>query len=100
MRADIRPENVGERMHLRVELQTLYRLPRSNGIAFAIRCYLIRFDDLVTIPKWGRRLHRVLRDIPDDLATYKGFLRNRNSLVQWLSQYDDGLPTSAGWMPD
>ena len=100
MRADIRPENVGERMHLRVELQTLYRLPRSNGIVFAIRCYLIRFDDLVTIPKWGRRLHRVLRDIPDDLATYKGFLRNRNSLVQWLSQYDDGLPTSAGWMPD
>jgi hypothetical protein len=100
MRADIRPENVGERMYLRVELQTLYRLPRSNGIAFAIRCYLIRFDDLVTIPKWGRRLHRVLRDIPDDLATYKGFLRNRNSLVQWLSQYDDGLPTSAGWMPD
>ena len=100
MRADIRPENVGERMHLRVELQTLYRLPRSNGIAFAIRCYLIRFDDLVTIPKWGRRLHRVLRDMPEDLATYKGFLRNRNSLVQWLSQYDDGLPTSAGWMPD
>jgi len=100
MRADIRPENVGERMHLRVELQTLYRLPRSNGIAFAIRCYLIRFDDLVTIPKWGRRLHRVLRDMPEHLATYKGFLRNRNSLVQWLSQYDDGLPTSAGWMPD
>jgi hypothetical protein len=100
MRADIRPENVGERMHLRVELQTLHRLPRSNSIAFGIRCYLIRFDDLVTIPKWGRRLHRVLRDIPDDLAIYKGFLRNRNSLVQWLSQYDDGLPTSAGWMPD
>lgn len=100
MRADIRPENVGERMYLRVELQTLHRLPRSNSIAFVIRCYLIRFDDLVTIPKWGRRLHRVLRDIPDDLATYKGFLRNRNSLVQWLSQYDDGLPTSVGWMPD
>ena len=100
MRADIRPENVGERMYLRVELQTLHRLPRSNSIAFVIRCYLIRFDDLVTIPKWGRRLHRVLRDIPDDLATYKGFLRNRNSLVQWLSQYDDGLPTSTGCMPD
>lgn len=100
MRADIRPENVGERMHLRVELQTLHRLPRSNSIAFGIRCYLIRFDDLVTIPKWGRRLHRVLRDIPDDLAIYKGFLRNRNSLVQWLSQYDDGLPTSTGCMPD
>ena len=100
MRTDIRPENVGERMYLRVELQTLHRLPRSNAIAFPIRCYLIRFDDLVTIPKWGRRLHRVLRDIPDDLATYKGFLRNRDSLVKWLSRYDDGAPTSAGWMPD
>ena len=100
MRTDIRPENVGERMYLRVELQTLHRLPRSNAIAFPIRCYLIRFDDLVTVPKWGRRLHRVLRDIPEDLATYKGFLRNRDSLVQWLSHYDDGAPTSSGWMAD
>ncbi|MBI1217995.1 MAG: DUF3445 domain-containing protein [Rhodobacteraceae bacterium] len=99
-RAMITPGNVGSRMHLRVELQTLHRLPRSNAIAFPIRCYLIRFDELVTIPKWGRRLHRVIRDLPVELATYKGFERNRATMVDYLARFDDGAPTSPGWMPD
>lgn len=99
-RAEITPENVGQRMHLRVELQTLWRLPRSNAIAFPIRCYLIKFDELVTQPKWARRLHRVVRDIHPDLAAYKGFLRNRETMVAFLSQFDDGAPTSPGWWPE
>jgi hypothetical protein len=99
-RAEITPENVGQRLHLRVELQTLWRLPRSNAIAFPIRCYLIKFDELVTQPKWARRLHRVVRDIHPDLAAYKGFLRNRDIMTDYLAQYDDGAPTSPGWWPD
>lgn len=99
-RAEITPENVGQRMHLRVELQTLWRLPRSNAIAFPIRCYLIKFDELVTQPKWARRLHRVVRDIHPDLAAYKGFLRNRDTMTAFLAQYDDGAPTSPGWWPE
>jgi hypothetical protein len=99
-RATLTPGNIGARMHLRVELQTFFRLPRSNALAFPIRCYLIRFEDLVTVPKWGRRLHRVIRDLPEELAAYKGFLRNRPLMVEWLSQYDDGAPTSPGWWPE
>lgn len=99
-RASVTAQNAGQKMHLRVELQALFRLPRSNAIAFSIRCYLIRFEELVTVPKWGRRLHRVVRDLHPDLAAYKGFLRNRDFMVDWLSQYDDGAPTSAGWGPD
>jgi hypothetical protein len=83
-----------------VELQTLWRLPRSNAIAFPIRCYLIKFDELVTQPKWARRLHRVVRDIHPELAAYKGFLRNRDTMVAYLSQFDDGAPTSPGWWPE
>ncbi len=94
------PENIGHRQHLRVELQTLYRLPRSNAIAFPIRCYLIKFEELVTVPKWARRLHRVIRDIDPELSTYKGFIRNRDLMVNYLSQFDDGAPTSPGWWPD
>lgn len=99
-RTELTMDNVGHRQHLRVELQTLWRLPRSNAIAFPIRCYLIKFDELVTQPKWARRLHRVVRDLHPELAAYKGFLRNRDLLVQWLSQYDDGAPTSPGWWPE
>lgn len=94
------PGNVGEKQYLRVELQTLFRLPRSNAMAFPIRCYLIRLEDLATVPKWGRRLHRVLRDLPEELATYKGFSRNRPMIVEYLSQFDDGAATSPGIFPD
>lgn len=99
-RTELTMENMGERMHLRVELQTLWRLPRSNAIAFPIRCYLIKYGELVTMPKWARRLHRVVRDIHPDLAAYKGFLRNRDLMAAWLAQYDDGAPTSPGWWPE
>jgi dimethylamine monooxygenase subunit A len=99
-KATLDKDNIGRRQHLRVELQTLHRLPRSNAIAFPIRCYLISFQDLVTVPKWGRRLHRVIRDLPEPLAAYKGFLRNRPLMVEWLSQYDDGQQTSPGWWPE
>jgi hypothetical protein len=52
------------------------------------------------VPKWGRRFHRVIRDLPDELATYKGFITNRPKIVEWLSRYDDGAPTSPGIWPD
>ena len=51
----------------------------------------------MTVPKWARRLHRVIRDVPEPLATYKGFLRNQPLVVEYLSQFDDGKPTGPGW---
>ena len=100
MRTSLTQANMGDKMHLRVELQALFRLPRSNAIAFSIRCYLGKFEELVMQPKWARRLHRVVRDIHPDVAAYKGFLRNRDAMVEWLSPYDDGAPTSPGWWPE
>ena len=82
------------------ELQTFFRLPRSNALVFPIRCYLCAFQDLMTVPKWGRRLHRVVRDLPVELATYKGFIANRPLMLEYLSKFDDGLPTSPGIWPD
>ncbi len=94
------PENIGRKQHLRVELQTFFRLPSSNAMVFPIRCYLCNFQDLITVPKWGRRLHRVVRDLPVELATYKGFIDNRPMMLDYLGQFDDGLPTSPGVWPD
>ena len=99
-RASVTPENVGEKVHLRVELQTLYRLPRSNAILFGIRAYLANLSELARSPKWGRRLHRVLRDLHPDLAAYKGLDRYRQAAVDYLSAFDDGAPTSPGIGPD
>ncbi|HVI88945.1 MAG TPA: DUF3445 domain-containing protein [Dongiaceae bacterium] len=99
-RTTVTPENVGGKVHLRVELQSFFRLPRSNAIVFPIRCYLISMQELVTIPKWGRRFHRVLKNLHPELADYKGLTRYRPTVVEWLSQYDDGAPTSPGWDPE
>jgi hypothetical protein len=99
-RATITPQNVGDKLHLRVELQTLYRLPRSNAILFGIRAYLASIGELARAPKWGRRLHRVLRDLHPDVAGYKGLDRYREAAVDYLSAFDDGAPTSAGIAPD
>ena len=99
-RTTVTPENAGHMVHLRCELQTLWRLPRSNAILFVIRCYLIKMEELVTVPKWARRFHRVLRDLPPELIDYKGLTRYRPTTVEWLSKYDDGAPTSSGIYPE
>ncbi|MFU8926109.1 heme-dependent oxidative N-demethylase family protein [Acinetobacter puyangensis] len=87
-RSSVTLENVGELVHLRVELQFMPRLARSNALLFSIRTYLISLNDLVSNPEWAKRLHRVLRDLPDEIAEYKGITRYRPTVVQWLSQFD------------
>ncbi len=99
-RTTVTPENVADKVHLRVELQTLWRLPRSNAIAFPIRCYLISLREIATQPKWAKRLHRVLKTLPPELAEYKGLTRFRDTAVEWLSQFDDGAPIPTGFGPD
>lgn len=99
-RATVTPENVGSKVHLRCELQSLWRLPRSNAILFVIRCYLIKMEEVVTVPKWARRLPRVLHSLPPELVDYKGLTRYRQTTIDWLSKFDDGAPTSPGIFPD
>jgi dimethylamine monooxygenase subunit A len=99
-RATVTAENAGDLVHLRVELQGLWRLPRSNAIVFGIRCYLISVRELASIPKWARRVHRVLKGLHPALVDYKGLTRYRDALVEWLAPYDDGSPTSPGTAPE
>jgi len=99
-RSMVTPENVGELAHLRVELQSLYRLPRSNAIIFSIRCYLISMNELLTVPKWAKRFNRVLQTLPDELAEYKGLIGYRPIVIDYLSQYDDGAETTPGTGPE
>lgn len=99
-RTTVNAQNAGKKVHLRVELQSLIRMPRSNAILFSIRAYLISLEDLVTIPKWGRRLHRVLKSLPPELIDYKGLSRYHPFAVEYLAKHDDGAPTSQGCQPD
>ena len=99
-RARVTADNAGELLHLRVELQGLWRLPRSNAVLFGVRCYLISLRELATIPKWARRLHRVLEGLHPALVEYKGLTRYRDAALAWLAPFDDGSPTSPGTAPE
>ncbi len=99
-RLSVTPENVAQKVHLRVELQTLFRLPRSNAILFCIRGYLMNLQDISRVEKWRKRLHRVLRDLDPALADYKGLPRFKPMAVAWLAQFDDGAPIAPGTSPD
>lgn len=97
-RVTVTPENVADKVHLRVELQALWRLPRSNAIAFSIRAYLIKMSELVTDLDKARRLHRVLESLPPELVNYKGLTRYFDVTRDWLAKYDDGQPTPVGFL--
>jgi hypothetical protein len=56
--------------------------------------------ELVTVPKWARRLHRVLKGLHPELVDYKGLARYRDTVVGWLSRYDDGAPTTPGTLSE
>ncbi len=99
-KATVTPENVGAKMCLRVELQTLTRLPRSNAILFGIRGYLIRLEELVRVQKFAKRTHRVLRGLHPEIADYKGMARYRQTIIDYLAPFDDGAVLSSGTAPE
>jgi dimethylamine monooxygenase subunit A len=73
-----------DRLHLRVEVQHLLRLPRSGAILFLVRTHLLPLAELATVPAWRERLGKVLADLPEDLAEYKGISRYRQAAASWL----------------
>lgn len=87
-RDSVTKTNVGEKVYLRVELQVMDRMPRSNALSFSIRTYLISMNDLVKNKDWARRMYRVMEALPEELIEYKGLSRYHPTLVDWLKQFD------------
>ncbi|HKP08598.1 MAG TPA: DUF3445 domain-containing protein [Microbacterium sp.] len=71
-------------VHLRVEVQHLIRLPHSGAVMFLIRSYLEPLRALANVPPWRDRLAAVLRELPDDMAEYKGIDKYRLLAADWL----------------
>lgn len=84
----ITPENAGERLWLRVERQTLRRLPVSNGVLFTIRTYVHRLDQLVNDPNVAHQLKLALQAIPTAMQIYKNLLPIRSALICYLEQIE------------
>jgi hypothetical protein len=71
-------------LQLRVEVQHLIRLPVSGAILFLIRTSMLSLAELVTVPSWAERFAEVLRELPPDMADYKGLTQTRAPAIAWL----------------
>ncbi|GHG78698.1 DUF3445 domain-containing protein [Comamonas sp. JC664] len=85
----ITPDNAGERCFLRLERQTLTRLPRTRAILFTIHTYVAPVATEVAAPGRRERLARVLRSVPEDTAAYKRVTPILAPLLAYLEAAED-----------
>ncbi|MCB0347358.1 MAG: DUF3445 domain-containing protein [Bdellovibrionales bacterium] len=72
---DLDVNNVLSETFIRVERQTLRRLPVSNYVLFSIRTYIYPVSLAISDPKRKDLLRRTLEGFPEDTAFYKGMRR-------------------------
>jgi dimethylamine monooxygenase subunit A len=77
--------NAGEHVWVRIERQTLTRLPRSGAILFTVRTYQNRIvDECLTRPGAAARLLAVLETTPPAMLAYKGITPFLEATLGWL----------------
>lgn len=83
-RKKVTKENAGEFVHLRVEVQKLFRLPKSNGILFTIHSHMLPLERFVQHPPWLKQFYTILHDLPNYIADYKGISLYRKQVLEYL----------------
>jgi dimethylamine monooxygenase subunit A len=73
------------RLHLRIELEHLTRLPLTGTLTFNIRTYMAPLGEIALIPEWRDQLAAVLAELPEDIAGYKGIAPYRHDVVDYLT---------------
>jgi hypothetical protein len=73
-----------ESVYLRVEHQALIKLPRTEGILFAIRLQNLSLPEVKQNPVVAKGLVRALRTMAEPLATYKRVLNYREIAARFL----------------
>jgi hypothetical protein len=82
--ARITPENAGDSLYLRVERQTLRRLPQSGAILFGIRVHSYQLARAITRPEHAARLADAVRALPEATMHYKSLKAFGPALLAWL----------------
>lgn len=83
---DITADNAGEKLWLRMERQTLRRLPRSGDILFTIRIYVKPLTHLLSQPERATAMARALRGMPDWWLLYKSLPAFLDVVLGWLDK--------------
>lgn len=82
--AGITPANAGEHLWLRIERQTLRRLPVSGAVVFTIRTEITRLDRALAGPGRAADLAAAIRDMTPATQRYKDIAPFAGALLPWL----------------
>jgi hypothetical protein len=85
---EVTAENAGRKLHLRVERQTLTRLPRSGPVLFGIRVHSYPLGSAIRGAAEAARLAAAVRALPEEITLYKSLRPVRAALLEWLDGYD------------
>ena len=77
--------DAGERLWLRVERQTLRRLPRTGAVVFSIRTHISRVDHAVRAGDAAADLAAAIRDMNEATRRYKRIDAIADALLAWLA---------------
>ena len=77
-----------DELWIRMERQTLRRLPNTGGILFTIRGYQQPLPEYLSRSKKIAQDTRTLVErLPDDVAQYKSVLKYRPAILNWINQF-------------
>ena len=77
-----------DELWIRMERQTLRRLPKTGGILFTIRGYQQPLPEYLSRSKQIAQATRTLVErLPDDVAQYKSVLKYRPAIMTWINQF-------------
>jgi hypothetical protein len=81
---EVAAERAGEELWLRVERQTLRRLPGSGDVVFGIHTCVEPLAAAIDSPETAQALAARIREMPEPMARYKSILPIREALLAWL----------------
>ena len=76
--------NAGETLVVRVERQTLSRLPETGAILFTVHTRSRPLEVVARDPQRARRMLEAIRSMPPEMAGYKGIAPVQDALVEYL----------------
>ncbi len=82
----ITKDNAGDKLWLRVERQTLRKLPHSGAVLFTVRVHHRPLSELSGRGEPAGRLAAAVRALPDPMRTYKSVGVFADALLAWLDR--------------
>lgn len=86
--AAVTPQNAGDMLFLRVERQTLRRMPHTDAILFGIRVHVYRLGRAIANAATAARLAEAIRALPESTTLYKSLPPIRTALLGWLDAWE------------